>query len=72
MLMKKEVIEDNENLKKEIKDLKNQLEEEKKAYIEIYNRNQKAIEYIKHSQKYGKEKVVYVNGNDILEILKGE
>lgn len=37
MLMKKEVIEDNEKLKKEIKDLKKQLEEEKNAYNRMYN-----------------------------------
>ena len=26
-------------------------------------------DYIKHSQNYGKEKITYINGNDILEIL---
>lgn len=31
----------------------------------------KAIEYIEHTQNYGKEKILYINGNDILEILKG-
>lgn len=52
MLMKKEVIEDNENIKKEIKDLKKQLEEEKNAYNRMYNmydeekkKNERAIEY---------------------------
>ena len=29
-------------------------------------------EYIKHSQNYGKEKIIYVNGNDILDILDKE
>ena len=28
-------------------------------------------EYIEHSQNYGKEKILYINGNDILDILKG-
>ena len=35
-----------------------------------YN-NSKAIEYIKHSQNYGKEKIIYINGNDLLNILEG-
>lgn len=26
-------------------------------------------EYIEHTQNYGKEKILYINGNDILEIL---
>ena len=31
-----------------------------------------AREYIEHAQNYGKEKIIYVNGNDILEILDKE
>ena len=27
-------------------------------------------EYIEHAQNYGKEKILYINGNDILEILE--
>ena len=38
----------------------------------LLSRIEKAIEYIEHTQNYGKEKVLYVNGNDILKILKGE
>lgn len=39
---------------------------------ELEDRIDKAIEYIEHAQNYGKEKILYINGNDILEILKGE
>lgn len=28
--------------------------------------------YIEHAQNYGREKIIYVNGNDILEILDKE
>ena len=43
-------------------------------YIEqMVNKRNKIIEevreYIEHSQNYGKEKIIYINGNDILEIL---
>ena len=29
------------------------------------------IEYIEHTQYYSKEKYLYVNGDDVLDILKG-
>ena len=48
------------------------LEEKKKNGEVLLSRIEKAIEYIEHTQNYGKEKVLYVNGNDILKILKGE
>lgn len=42
----------------------------------IYKENKKlkstikeVREHIQHTQNYGKEKIIYVNGNDILEIL---
>lgn len=38
----------------------------------LLSRIEKVREYIEHTQNYGKEKVLYVNGNDILKILKGE
>ena len=42
-------------------------------HYELFRIQKEISEYIKHSQNYGKEKIIYVNGNDILEILdKGE
>lgn len=35
-------------------------------------KNQEAIDYIYHNQTYGKKKYIYVNGNDLLEILGGD
>ena len=36
------------------------------------SRIDKAIEYIEHAQNFGKEKVIYVNGDDLLDILRGD
>ena len=36
----------------------------------LYNKINKAIEYINHTQNYGKEKCLYVNGDDLLNILR--
>ena len=47
--------------------------EEKEQEIErLHSIIKKVRECIEHAQNYGREKVIYVNGNDILEILKGE
>ena len=56
--------------------LEKELEEEKKAYIEIYNRNQKAIEYVDivmlGNEEYKDEWEFKVFMPNLLEILKGE
>ena len=84
MLMKKEIIEDNERLKK-------QLSEEKQAYINMYNmydeekkKNERAIEYIENNDLFDSrleetalgEKYFYYydeeKKKELLEILKGE
>ena len=59
MLMKKEVIEDNENLKKEIKDLKKQLEEEKNAYNRMYNmyvEKEEELKELNEIERIGRER----------------
>lgn len=53
------------------------LQEERDYYCkcmrELQDRIKEVREYIEHAQNYGKEKILYINGNDILEILdKGE
>lgn len=72
MLMKKEVIEDNEKLKKEIKDLKKQLEEEKNAYINMYNRYVEKDNIINKLEKRNKQLCNYfLNRLKDLQELKG-
>lgn len=77
--MNKEIYKDLDNLYESIESLNNKIKRQERelelAYKGIEQLNNiihNAIEYIEHAQNYGKEKVLYVNGNDILKILKGE
>ena len=47
-------------------------EDTKPTYDELEDRIDKAIKYIEHTQNFGKEKVIYVNGDDLLDILRGD
>ena len=39
---------------------------------ELEHKIDKAVDYINHAQNYTKEKNVYVNGNNLLNILQGD
>lgn len=62
---------------KAINNLKKQLEEEKNAYNQIYNRNQKAIDFLKENAcidediEYFCDDLRYDDCKKLLEILKG-
>ena len=71
MLMKKEVIEDNEKLKEEIKDLKKQLEEEKNAYNRMYNMYVEKDNIINELEKYLNYEYKHIRKNiNFKEVLK--
>lgn len=53
-------------------DTAKKIAEQDKEIERLNKRIDKAIEYIEHAQNYGKEKILYINGNDILEILDKE
>ena len=68
MKVSKDKIEVNMNVY-DIPILVEALEEANKEIERLHSIIKEVREYIEHAQNYGKEKVIYVNGKDILEIL---
>ena len=54
-----------------LKDKAKETDELAKENLQLRTKISKAIEYIEHAQNYAKEKYLYVNGDDLLDILKG-
>ena len=52
--------------------LENEIEILQQENERLIENRKEAIEYIKHSQNYGKEKIIYINGDDLLNILGGD
>jgi len=65
------ILSENAELENRIKELEQINEEHRKINGELRKTINEAIDYIKHVQNYGKEKSIYVNGDDLLNILQG-
>lgn len=62
----------NRTLRIKYEGIKKLLKKQDKEIERLHSIIKEVREYIKHSQNYGKEKITYINGNDILKILDKE